>query len=142
MNEIFSPTSQLKISLTPDCNNNCRICLNETTRSTNGQKDKLSEDTICTLIDQGAELNMVGTYFTGGEPLLEYENLLYLLRYSRQKGMIPTVVTNGGPIGAHQRYEDLNAELFQRAGLYNLDAAYIARSLKKAGLKRIYFSID
>ncbi len=138
----FDPTAQLKISLTPDCNNNCAICLNETTRSENGQRTGLSLKVIRELIDEAATLGMVGTYWTGGEPLLEYENLLSLIEYSCEKGLVPTVVTNGGLIAARGNYREMNRRLLQRTGLYDLAPSEIVSSLKTAGLGRIYFSVD
>ncbi|MDQ2086180.1 radical SAM protein [Herbivorax sp. ANBcel31] len=142
MSELFRPTAQLKISITPECNNDCAICLNKTTRTGNKNKRILSEGKIRQLVDEGANLGMVGTYWTGGEPLIEYKNLLKLIEYSTKRGMIPTIVTNGGMIGAYGNYRELNKELLKKASLYDIDTPDIVRSLKKAGLERVYFSVD
>ena len=142
MDVLFRPTAQLKISLTPDCNNNCPICLNKTTRARNGQQNKLSINKIKQLINEACDLGMVGTYWTGGEPLIEYEKLLELSEYSSEKGLIPTVITNGGLIGAYGNYKKLNEDLLKRAGLFHLSTTQIVKSLKEAGLERVYFSVD
>ncbi|SCY79888.1 radical SAM protein [Alkaliphilus peptidifermentans] len=142
MTELFQPTAQLKISLTSDCNNDCVICLNKTTRSRNGQNKGLSPDKIKELIDEASALGMVGAYWTGGEPLIEYESLLRLMEYSSKKGLISSIVTNGGLIGAYGNYRKLNQELLQKAGLFKLSTTEIVKSLKNAGLTRIYFSVD
>ena len=143
MPELFRPTAQLKISLTPDCNNDCPICLNKTTRSRNAKKNgRLSKDMIRRLIDEASDMGMIGVYWTGGEPLIEYRNLLELSRCSSKRGLIPTIVTNGGLIGAYGNYKKLNQPLLERAGLYHLDTRQIVESLKEAGIKRVYFSVD
>lgn len=142
MSQLFRPTAQLKISLTPDCNNDCPICLNKTTRSGNGKESMLSIDKIKELIDEAAALGMVGTYWTGGEPLIEYKNLIKLMRYSSKQGLISTIVTNGGLIGAYGNYKEQNHRLLEGAGLLALSTSDIVKSLKEAGLVRVYFSVD
>jgi MoaA/NifB/PqqE/SkfB family radical SAM enzyme len=142
MMELFQPTAQLKISLTSNCNNDCAICLNKTTRARGGSKTGLAVEKILELIDEAAAMGMVGTYWTGGEPLTEYKNLTKLIKYSTNKGLLSTIVTNGGLIGAFGNYKKLNQELLKEAGLYNLRTGEIVRSLKEAGLARVYFSID
>ncbi len=141
--ELFKPTAQLKISLTSACNNDCPICLNKTTRIKNGAiNGQLSVDKIKQLIDEASDMGMVGVYWTGGEPLLEYKNLLRLSEYSSGKGLLPTVITNGGLIGAYGNYKKLNQGLLNRAGLGDLHTAQIVKSLKDAGIVRVYFSVD
>lgn len=142
MTDLFKPTAQLKISLTSDCNNNCAICLNKTTRSRRRNERSVSADKIRELIDEAAYLGMVGTYWTGGEPLIEYNNLVRLIEYSTNKGLLSTIVTNGGLIGAYGNYKKLNQELLKKAGLFNLSTEEIVKSLKEAGLIRVYFSVD
>ncbi|TYQ12640.1 UNVERIFIED_CONTAM: MoaA/NifB/PqqE/SkfB family radical SAM enzyme [Acetivibrio alkalicellulosi] len=140
--ELFRPTAQLKISITPDCNNNCAICLNKTTRSRNDREKRLSMDVISSLIDEGAALGMIGVYWTGGEPLIEYKNLLKLMEYANKKGLLSTIVTNGGLIGAYGNYKKLNYQFLEKAGMNGLSTASIVKSLKESGLKRVYFSVD
>ncbi len=142
MGDIFRPTAQLKISLTHDCNNDCQFCLNQTTRSRKPRQRLLTIDKMRALVDEASALGMVGTYWTGGEPFIEYKSLLELIEYSCSKGLIPTVLTNGGLMGAHGEYKALNREILERAGLFDSTAGEIVRSLKEAGLVRIYFSVD
>lgn len=142
MTDLFKPTAQLKISLTSHCNNDCAICLNKTTRSRSRNERSISVDKIRELIDEAAALGMVGIYWTGGEPLIEYNNLVRLIEYSTNKGLVSTIVTNGGLIGAYGNYKELNQELLKKAGLYNLRTEQIVKSLREAGLMRVYFSVD
>ncbi|ACB86061.1 radical SAM protein [Natranaerobius thermophilus] len=143
MTKLFKPTAQLKIALTPKCNNDCPICLNKTTRNRNdGVNEQLSVDKIKQLIDEASDIGMIGVYWTGGEPLMEYENLLKLSDYSSERGLLPTVITNGGLIGAYGNYKKQNQEILNRAGLFNLNTKQIVKSLKDAGVIRVYFSVD
>ena len=142
MLELFRPTAQLKVAVTPDCNNDCPICLNKTTRKGNGKENMLSTAKIKDLIDQASDLGMVGVYWTGGEPMIEYNRVLELSEYSAKRGLLPTIVTNGGLIGASGNYKELNRVLLERAGLFKLNTLQIVGSLKAAGLTRVYFSVD
>ncbi len=142
MNKLFQPTAHLKISITPDCNNNCPICLNKTTRSRNGQQNSIATTKIKELIDQASDLGIIGAYWTGGEPLVEYNKLIELIRYASTKNMGSTIVTNGGLIGAFGNYKTANRELLKRSGILDLTTEEIVASLISSGLERIYFSID
>lgn len=142
MFELFRPTAQLKVSLTPDCNNDCPICLNKTTRKRNGTRSTLSTAKIKELIDEASDMGMVGVYWTGGEPIIEYNRVLELSEYSAKKGLLSTIVSNGGLIGASGNYKALNRALLERARLYNLNTTQIVKSLKDAGVTRVYFSVD
>jgi MoaA/NifB/PqqE/SkfB family radical SAM enzyme len=141
-NDLFRPTAQLKIAVTPDCNNDCPICFNETTRSRNGQRKSLSSDKILELIDEAANIGMLGTYWTGGEPMLRFKELLKFMEYSTRKGMPSTIVTNGGMIDPFGKYKDLNVELIRKACLDRLKEGESLKLMKEAGLVRIYFSVD
>ncbi len=140
--QLFRPTAQLKISLTSDCNNDCPMCLNDTRRTGNGQRARLSHEVVQQLIEQAAHLGMVGTYWTGGEPLVEYEELLRCVQHSTRLGLTSTLVTNAGLMGAAGAYRQLNRRLLERGGLYNVSAAQAARQLRRAGLTRVYVSAD
>gem|GEM_PF-6423471 len=142
MNDLFLPSAQLKISLTSDCNNDCPICLNQTTRARGGRAKRLPRDRVRQLIREGAAMGMAGTYWTGGEPLMQYRDLLAMIELSAAEGLTATVVTNGGLLGAVGRYRRLNQLLLQRAGLWDAGPGDAARRLREAGLTRIYFSID
>ncbi|QGT98774.1 Radical SAM domain protein [Candidatus Syntrophocurvum alkaliphilum] len=129
--------------MTPECNNDCPICLNKTTRTRNDETNRrLSVNKIRQLIDEASDIGMVGVYWTGGEPLMEYKNLLHLSEYSSKKGLLPTVITNGGLIGAYGNYKKQNQMLLNKAGLFDLDTSQIVKSLKDSGIIRVYFSID
>lgn len=142
MNKLFQPTAHLKISITPDCNNNCSICLNKTTRSRNGQQNSISTTKIKDLIDQASDLGMIGAYWTGGEPLIEYNKLIELIRYASTKNIGSTIVTNGGLIGAFGNYRTANKKLLKKSGILELTTWEIVECLVNSGLERIYFSLD
>ncbi|WP_331445956.1 radical SAM protein [Natranaerobius thermophilus] len=103
---------------------------------------QLSVDKIKQLIDEASDIGMVGVYWTGGEPLMEYNDLLKLSDYSSRRSLRPTVITNGGLIGAYGNYKKQNQEILDRAGLFDLNTAEIVKSLKDAGVIRVYFSVD
>jgi len=139
--ERFQPNAQLKIAITSDCNNNCPICLNQTTRSRNKAK-ALSLDTIYRLLDQGAKLGMVGSYWTGGEPLVRFGDLLKAISYSKNKGLIPTLITNGGLLAAEGNYKIANQDLLRASGIHDQTPEALVDQLRTAGLERVYFSVD
>ena len=140
--KLFQPTAQLKIAVTPDCNNNCPICFNQTTRSRNGEKKSLPAGKIMELIDEASCLGMVGTYWTGGEPLLRFKDLLRFFKHSLKRGLYSTIVTNGGMIDPIGKYKKLNLELLKKAGLAGMKKGEALKLMKRFGLVRIYFSVD
>lgn len=142
MKKLFQPTAHLKISITPDCNNNCPICLNKTTRSRNGQQNSISTQKIKELVDQAADLGMIGVYWTGGEPLVAFHKLIEVMKYASSRNMGSSIVTNGGFIGAFGNYKTANKELLKQSGIIDLTTREIVDTLISCGLERIYFSID
>ena len=94
------------------------------------------------IVWETSELGMIGAYWTGGEPLVEYNKLIELMNYSMDRGLKSTIVTNGGFIGAFGNYKTLNKNLLKSAGLLNNTGEEIVETLIKSELERIYFSID
>jgi cyclic pyranopterin phosphate synthase len=107
------PVSNIRISLTKQCNLACIYCHRE------GEKDaqeQLSAPEIAEILRVAAKFGIRSVKFTGGEPLLR-PDLLEIVR-SVPPGMESSLTTNGTLL----------------AGL--------ARDLKAAGLKRVNVSLD
>jgi cyclic pyranopterin phosphate synthase len=107
------PVSNIRISLTKQCNLACIYCHRE------GEKDaqeQLSASEIAEILAVSAKFGIRSVKFTGGEPLLR-PDLLEIVR-SVPPGMESSLTTNGTLL----------------AGL--------ARDLKTAGLKRVNVSLD
>jgi hypothetical protein len=137
----FRPTAQLKLSITSRCNNACDICFRKNQQS-RLPAATLGMDTLRDLLSQGAAMGFLGAYWTGGEPLLEYGNLLELIAFASSKGMVSSLATNAGPLGAFGDYKAMNRELFASAGTYPLSCDEMVGALARAGLVRVFLSLD
>lgn len=69
-------------------------CSNCGTMSGPLDKNKLTFNEIKDGIDQAAELDFLNVVFTGGEPTLQWENLIKAISYSKSKGLLTRLVTN------------------------------------------------
>ncbi len=107
------PVTNIRISLTKQCNLSCIYCHREGEKAS---KDQLSAPEIAEILQLAAEFGIRSVKFTGGEPLLR-PDLLEIIR-SVPQGMESSLTTNGTLL----------------AGL--------ARDLKDAGLRRVNVSLD
>jgi cyclic pyranopterin phosphate synthase len=107
------PVSNLRVSLTPQCNLSCIYCHREGEKSS---RESLSAADIAEVLRVAAGFGIRSVKFTGGEPMLR-PDLLEIIR-SVPAGMESSITTNGTVL----------------AGL--------AASLKQAGLRRVNVSID
>ncbi|MGD0080358.1 MAG: GTP 3',8-cyclase MoaA [Methanoregula sp.] len=107
------PVTNIRISLTKQCNLSCIYCHREGEKAS---KDQLSAPEIAEILQLAAEFGIRSVKFTGGEPLLR-PDLLEIIR-SVPKGMESSLTTNGTLL----------------AGL--------AQDLKNAGLRRVNVSLD
>jgi cyclic pyranopterin phosphate synthase len=107
------PVTNIRISLTRQCNLSCIYCHREGEKAS---KDQLSAPEIAEILQLAAEFGIRSVKFTGGEPLLR-PDLLEILR-SVPQGMESSLTTNGTLL----------------AGL--------AQDLKDAGLRRVNVSLD
>jgi len=82
----------LYLILTNKCNNNCRYCFynQEPLRKV---EDKLTYESLCSVILQASELGYKEVSFTGGEPLL-FKDIFKLIKYSHNLNLITTISTN------------------------------------------------
>jgi cyclic pyranopterin phosphate synthase len=107
------PVSNIRISLTKQCNLSCIYCHREGEK---GSADQLSAAEIAEILEVSVKFGIKSVKFTGGEPLLR-PDLIEIVK-SVPKGMESSLTTNGTLL----------------AGL--------ARDLRDAGLKRVNVSLD
>lgn len=107
------PVSNLRVSLTPQCNLSCIYCHREGEKSPEGP---LSATEIAEVLRVAAGFGIRSVKFTGGEPMLR-PDLIEIIR-SVPLGMESSITTNGTLL----------------AGL--------AADLRQAGLRRVNVSID
>ena len=107
------PVSNLRISLTPQCNLSCIYCHREGEKKPGSQ---LSAEEISEILKTAALFGIRSVKFTGGEPLLRPD--LVEIIGSVPKGMESSITTNGTLL------------------------ADLAPDLKQAGLRRVNVSLD
>lgn len=107
------PISNLRISLTPNCNLSCIYCHKEGEKS---PQEQITAEEIAEILRVAAKFEIRSVKFTGGEPLLR-QDLLDIVQ-SVPAGMESSLTTNGTLL----------------AGL--------ASGLKDAGLRRVNVSLD
>lgn len=139
---LYRPTAQLKVALTGRCTNDCAICFNDTRRRDNAKRRDMPLRLLRDVIHAAADLGLSGVYWTGGEPLLRYRDLVTLTRYAKTLGLPSSIVTNAAPLGAYGAYRDKNEGLLREAGTWDLTPEEMVRELKDAGLTRVFLSVD
>jgi radical SAM protein with 4Fe4S-binding SPASM domain len=82
---------------TRTCNLRCVHCYSESQNKT--YENELTHEQACALIDDLAQLKCPVLLFSGGEPLLR-PDMLDLAKRAKDKGIRPTLSTNGTLIGA------------------------------------------
>ena len=109
----------LRLSLTKDCNYKCFFCHGEGSKMTDKREDK-SRDEIYSLIKEAIKNNYTDITFTGGEPLLKSNDIIWYLSKLSEDKLKPyiTIVTNGSLIkdkllDAIENYVGDNKELFK-----------------------------
>ena len=107
------PVTNIRISLTKQCNLSCIYCHREGEK---GSKDQLSAPEIAEILRVAAKFAIRSVKFTGGEPLLR-PDLLEIIR-SVPQGMESSLTTNGTLLSG------------------------LAQDLKDAGLRRVNVSLD
>ncbi|PGH22719.1 hypothetical protein RN96_06375 [Fusobacterium polymorphum] len=109
----------LRLSLTKDCNYKCFFCHGEGSKMTDKREDK-SRDEIYSLIKEAIKNNYTDITFTGGEPLLRSNDIIWYLNKLSTDKLKPyiTIVTNGSLIedkllDTIENYVGDNKELFK-----------------------------
>ncbi len=120
---------QVVIQYTNKCNATCPQCSMRKTEAI--QRNTLSEDEICRIIDSAAGQNVQALSFTGGEPFLNTPALLRLLQYASDTD-IPYIRTG------------TNGFMFTNSdsGNYTDRIHRFAEELSKTRLRNFWISID
>lgn len=94
--ELVEPR-ELRYSLTEQCNIDCQFCHNEGLGAKVAKKDKFTDKQVLDTLKQAVELGYTDITFTGGEPLIRKDRLVYLLNQLSKVTDPPyiTLVTNG-----------------------------------------------
>jgi MoaA/NifB/PqqE/SkfB family radical SAM enzyme len=77
------------------CNFRCLMCPHWSRGLTEKESSHLSLQRMQSIIDEMAILGIIELGISGGEPLLQKETVLSLLKYANQKGLYTHFVTNG-----------------------------------------------
>lgn len=103
------------VELTRKCNLHCKHCLND---SGNQLNDELEYEDLVNLINDMAKSGAQEIRFTGGEPLMN-PHIFELIALANSLGIYTSIISNG-----------------------TLISKEVANSLKEAGLKKAFISID
>ena len=118
----------LRISLTGECNYQCFFCHGEGSKMTDIRKENSKEE-IYSLIKEAIKNNYTDITFTGGEPLLKSNDIIWYLSKLSEDKLKPyiTIVTNGSLIedkllDAIENYVGNNREIFKfNFSMHSLD---------------------
>jgi len=118
----------LRISLTGECNYKCFFCHGEGSKMTDTRKENSKEE-IYSLIKESIKNNYTDVTFTGGEPLLKLDDIIWYLNKLSEDKLKPyiTIVTNGSLIedkllDAIENYIGDNREIFKfNFSMHSLD---------------------
>ena len=118
----------LRISLTGECNYKCFFCHGEGSKMTDIRKENSKEE-IYSLIKESIKNNYTDVTFTGGEPLLKLDDIIWYLSKLSEDNLKPyiTIVTNGSLIedkllDAIENYVGDNREIFKfNFSMHSLD---------------------
>ena len=104
------------ISFTNKCTANCDICCMNSSINNN---ERLSNEIVISAIDETADMGIKVLLFSGGEPLLYYDDLLMFLSRSKKHNMIVSLNTNAYWCN---NYDDAKEKMLKlrRNGLANI----------------------
>ena len=109
----------LRLSLTGECNYKCFFCHGEGSKM-DEKRNENSKEEIYSLIKEAINNNYTDITFTGGEPLLKSNDIIWYLSKLSEDNLKPyiTIVTNGSLIedkllDAIENYVEDNKELFK-----------------------------
>ncbi len=142
----YFPNATLKIFFTQDCNLACPGCFNNSkSRVFKKTKHPLSElkpeEVKRIMRESRKEFNTYRVEFSGGEPTLQFDNLLSYIRYGKELGFKTQITTNGSIIGAYGKYkEQLEPHLSEN--LKKSSPENIVAQLASAGTDNIIVSVD
>ena len=89
----------LRLSLTGECNYQCFFCHGEGSKMWN-KREENSKEEMYSLIKEAIKNNYTDITFTGGEPLLKLDDIIWYLNKLSEDNLKPyiTIVTNGSLI--------------------------------------------
>ena len=109
----------LRLSLTGECNYKCFFCHGEGSKM-GDKREENSKEEMYSLIKEAIKNNYTDITFTGGEPLLKLDDIIWYLNKLSEDKLKPyiTIVTNGSLIedkllDAIENYVEDNKELFK-----------------------------
>ena len=109
----------LRISLTGECNYKCFFCHGEGSKMGDTREENSKEE-MYSLIKEAIKNNYTDITFTGGEPLLKSNDIIWYLSKLSEDNLKPyiTIVTNGSLIedkllDAIENYVEDNKEIFK-----------------------------
>ena len=120
---------QLVIQYTDKCNAKCPQCSMRVSKLFN--RSKLDMDTDRRIIDYAVENGIHAISFTGGEPLLYFDEIVVLLKYAKDAGIRYTRTGTNGFLFIESGRNDYEARI-----------ARIAESLAETGIYTFWISID
>lgn len=124
-----SVPGQLVIQYTDKCNAKCPQCSMRVSKLFS--RSKLDMDTARRIIDYAAENGIHAVSFTGGEPLLFFDEIVVLLKYAKDAGIRYTRTGTNGFLFIESGRNDYKARI-----------ARIAESLAESGIYTFWISID
>ena len=85
------------IELTYRCPLSCALCYNNLPMADQkARSDELTYDQHCRILDEIVEAGCLWLLYTGGE-IFARRDFLDIYTYAKQKGLLITLFTNGGP---------------------------------------------
>ena len=109
----------LRLSLTGECNYKCFFCHGEGSKM-GDKREENSKEEMYSLIKEAIKNNYTDITFTGGEPLLKLDDIIWYLNKLSEDNLKPyiTIVTNGSLIedrllDAIENYVGENREIFK-----------------------------
>ena len=109
----------LRLSLTGECNYKCFFCHGEGSKM-GDKREENSKEEMYSLIKEAIKNNYTDITFTGGEPLLKLDDIIWYLNKLSEDNFKPyiTIVTNGSLIedrllDAIENYVGENREIFK-----------------------------
>ena len=120
---------QLVIQYTDKCNAKCPQCSMRVSKLFS--RSKLDMDTARRIIDYAVENGIHAISFTGGEPLLFFDEIVMLLKYAKDAGIRYTRTGTNGFLFIESGRNDYEARI-----------AKVAESLAETGIYTFWISID
>lgn len=120
---------QLIVQYTDRCNARCPQCDMRATKSFS--RSKLEVDSVKRIIDSAVEKGVSAISFTGGEPLLFFQEIILLLKYAKEAGIKYTRTGTNGFMFIDSGNRDYMSHITR-----------IAEALAESGIYSFWISID